>query len=177
MLKNCLSGLRMPNLVSDFPTNPNSTIKMKTNEFYKELIERSYRAVETRNLDELDELVQKDAIIHTRDMNIPGDKEGIEYLKEQGRVYKDAFPDIKFIIKEILIDGDKGMAYFTATGTNTGEINGMPPTNREVSVDLVEMFRFKEGKLSEYWSVFDNLSFLMQLGLITPEDLQRKVVH
>ncbi|HSJ68808.1 MAG TPA: ester cyclase [Anditalea sp.] len=150
---------------------------MKTNEFYKALIERSYRAVENRNLDELDELVQKDVIIHTRDMNIPGNKEGIDYLKEQGRFYMDAFPDMRFSIKDIFIEGDKGMAYYTVTGRNTGEINGMPPTNKEVSADVVEMFRFKEGKLSEYWSVFDNLSFMMQLGLITQEDLQKKVMH
>jgi steroid delta-isomerase-like uncharacterized protein len=150
---------------------------MKTNRYYQELIERSYRAFETRNELELDELVNEDAIIHTKDNNIPGNHEGREFFRAQLRFYKDAFPDLKINVKEIFVNGDKGIAYCSVTGKNTGELAGMPPTHREVAADVVDMFRFKNGKISEYWSVYDNLSFLMQLGLITPEDLERKVVH
>tara|TARA_R100000935_G_C2807046_1_gene153205 strand:- start:737 stop:904 length:168 start_codon:yes stop_codon:yes gene_type:complete len=53
----------------------------------------------------------------------------------------------------------------------------MPPTNKEATLDMCEMFRFKNGKISEHWQTKDNMSFMLQLGLLTEKDLQKKMEH
>lgn len=144
---------------------------------YEELIEKIYRSFEAKNVDEVELFVHPDVIIHTPDLNIPADIKGIEYFKAQLRLYTGAFPNLRIDIKDIFVKEDKGMAFIKVNGKNTGELNGMAPTNRSISVDLCEMFKFKDGKISEYWSVYDNLSFMMQLGLITEEELERKMLY
>jgi len=149
---------------------------METANFEK-LVEKSYRIFESGNVDELEKIYDKDIKEHTPDLNFPSDKKGIEYFKEQMRTYYKAFPTCTFDIKEIFVKGDKAISYVTVKGKNTGEFNGMPPTNKEVTLDMCEMFRFKNGKISEHWQIMDNLSFMLQLGLLTEQDLQKKMEH
>ena len=144
---------------------------------YEKMIERSYRIFESGNVDGYDEICAKDIKEHTPDLNIPSDKKGIEYFKEIMRIYYSAFPNVTFDIKEIFIKGDKAISYVTVKGKNTGEFNGMPPTNKEVTLDMCEMFRFKNGKISEHWQIMDNMSFMLQLGILTEQDLQKKMEH
>ena len=144
---------------------------------YEKMIERSYRIFESGNVDGYDEICAKDIKEHTPDLNIPSDKKGIEYFKEIMRIYYSAFPNVTFDIKEIFIKGDKAISYVTVKGKNTGEFNGMPPTNMEVTLDMCELFRFNICKISEHWQIMDNMSFMLQLGILTEQDLQKKMEH
>jgi len=147
---------------------------METANFEK-LVEKSYRIFESGNVDELEKIYDKDVKEHTPDLNFTSEKKGIEYFKEQMRTYYMAFPKCTFDIKEIFVKGDKAISYVTVKGKNTGEFNGMPPTNKEVTLDMCEMFRFKNGKISDHWQIMDNMSFMLQLGLLTEQDLQKKM--
>lgn len=149
---------------------------METTNF-ENLVERSYRIFETGNVDEFDKIYDKDVKEHTPDLNIPSHKKGVEYIKEQMGVYHRAFPNATFDVKEIFVKGDKAISYVTVKAKNTGEFNGKPPTNKEVKMDMCEMFRFKNGKISEHWQIMDNLSFKLQLGIVTEQDLQKKIEH
>jgi hypothetical protein len=149
---------------------------METSNF-ENLIEKSYSIFQSGNEDRLDEIFAKDVKEHTPDLNIPSDKKGIEYFKEQMRIYYRSFPDCTFDIKEIFVKGDKAISYVTIKGKNTGDYNGMPPTNKEIIMDMCEMFKFKNGKISEHWQIMDNMSFMLQLGLLTEQDLQKKMEH
>lgn len=142
---------------------------------YEKMVERSYRIFEKGNFDELDEIYDQDVKEHTPDLNIHSEKKGIEYAKEVMRKYYKAFPTCTFNIKEIFVKGDKAISYVTVKAKNTGEFNGMPPTHKEITLDMCEMFRFKDGKISEHWQIMDNLAFMFQLGLLTDEDIQRKM--
>lgn len=144
---------------------------------YEKFIEKSYRVFETGNVNELDQYYTTDAIEHTPDNSIQGVKTGLSYFEEQLRTYTTAFPNGKFEIKEIFVKGDKAIAYATFKGKNTGEFYGSPATNKEVTMDVCEMFKFKNGKISEHWGIWDNLSFMTQLGLISEEELQSKMEH
>ncbi len=146
---------------------------MKTTD-YKTLIRDTYQVFKSGDVNELDKYFNRDVVNHTPDHNVPSEKKGIDYFKEQLSFYFSAFSNMSVDIKEIFVEGDKGFSYVTITGKHTGDLLGTPPTNREIKVDLCELFRFKNGKISEYWGVFDNLAFLMQLGVITEEDLHKK---
>jgi len=68
--------------------------------------------------------------------------------------------------EKCLISGDTLFAYYTFTGTNSGMMMGMPPTNKSVSVNGVDIVVFKDGKAVEHWEVSDNLGMMKQLGMM-----------
>lgn len=76
-----------------------------------------------------------------------------------------ALPDMRVTVNQILGEGDSVVVYWRASGTNTGEGMGFPPTGKRIVLPGMTIFRFKQGKISEEWSVFDMSSALQQAGL------------
>jgi steroid delta-isomerase-like uncharacterized protein len=80
--------------------------------------------------------------------------------------YRNALPDVNLQVRDAVAEGDRVIAYWTATGTNTGSFAGMSPSFRRISVDGVSIFRLVEGMIVQEWEVFDTLGFMQQLGAI-----------
>ena len=78
-----------------------------------------------------------------------------------------ALPDMRVKVNEVVAEGDLVSVFWTASGTNTGEGMGFPATGKRITVNGMTLFRFKSGKISEEWSVFDMLSAMRQAGLLT----------
>jgi predicted ester cyclase len=134
----------------------------------KVIIEKVYRIFSGGNLDELEKFINPNFAEFYKDPRIEGS--GLEYLKNLMRMNREAFPDIKFTINEILTDGDKSVVYSTLTGTNMGSFMGKPATNRSVNLDGIDICEIINGKLTQHWGVWDNLKLLQQLGIV-PEKL------
>jgi predicted ester cyclase len=82
-------------------------------------------------------------------------------------MYFAAFPDLHFDTEDVIEQGDKLVARFRATGTQTGEFMGMPATGKSVDVDGIDILRFGDNGLAhEHWGVFDALGMMQQLGLV-----------
>jgi predicted ester cyclase len=44
---------------------------------------------------------------------------------------------------------------------------GIPPTGKDVNVQLIDIMRFNEGGLvAEHWGVVDMLAMMQQLGVV-----------
>ena len=102
-----------------------------------------------------------DFVAHAGDHNATLD-EDIAAAREERR----ALPDMHVKVNEIVADRDLVVVYWTASGTNTHEAMGFPATGRKISIPGMTLFRFKAGKISEEWSVFDMLSAMQQAGLL-----------
>ena len=50
--------------------------------------------------------------------------------------------------------------------TDIGEIMDRPSMGRTVVIDVIEICRFKAGKMVEHWRVPDQLGMLHKLGLV-----------
>ena len=74
--------------------------------------------------------------------------------------------DGHWAIEELLSARDRVVVQWTGTGTHIGEINGIRPTNRPISVDAISIHRLENGKIAETWEVWDTLGFLQQLGVV-----------
>jgi len=81
------------------------------------------------------------------------------------REERKALPDMRVAVNQILGEGDSVVVYWRASGTNTGEGMGFPATGKRIVVPGMTIFRFKQGKISEEWSVFDMSSAMQQAGL------------
>jgi predicted ester cyclase len=77
-----------------------------------------------------------------------------------------AFPDGRPRIEDITAEGDKVWARVVSHATNTGPFMGKPATGKRVSVEIIDICRFADGKLVEHWGLTDRLSLMQQLGVI-----------
>lgn len=83
------------------------------------------------------------------------------------RGWKLAFPDLNMTVVQEIAEGDLVTVLWTATGTNTGEGNGLPATGRKMEVRGITIWRIVNGKIAEEWSAFDQLKVMKDLGLIS----------
>ena len=90
-------------------------------------------------------------------------------MRQTARFIISQFPDVTITIDSLIADGDDVAARVTARGTNHGPIGGhIPPTGRAFVAAQVHWFRVKEGKLAEHWAVRDDLTAMLQLGVLKP---------
>ena len=85
-----------------------------------------------------------------------------------------AVPDLKIAIDDEIAEGDRVVQHQTCSGTQTGELMGMPATGKHFVFPEVFIFRVSGGKIAEMWGVGDTMSMMQQLGLIPqPEQVAR----
>ncbi|MFM9107242.1 MAG: ester cyclase [Chloroflexota bacterium] len=92
------------------------------------------------------------------------DTVGRDAIVERVGKWRAAMPDIAFTHAEVLVDGDLAAARWTGTGTDTGGVNGTPPTGKAVTMEGINLFRVQCGQVTEIWSEMDAAGFLEQLG-------------
>jgi predicted ester cyclase len=52
------------------------------------------------------------------------------------------------------------------TGTHRGDLFGLAPTGRRVTVDQINIEHIDNGRIAEHWRVTDELKLMRQLGLV-----------
>jgi steroid delta-isomerase-like uncharacterized protein len=133
-------------------------------EFAKELSERLTKEVWNRgNLAAIDELIAPDYVGFDP---VDGEFHGPEGFRKLVQQYRSAFPDTRMTIDLQVAEGDWVATFWTATGTQRGELFGMAPTGREMRVSGVQFSRVENGKFVEGRGLFDALSLMQQLGAI-----------
>ena len=126
----------------------------------RRLIEKVYNE---GNLDVVDELMAPDVFDHAA---VPEHQHGIDGFKHVIEWVRDISPDVHYKIDDIIAEGDKAGVRMTQSGTDTGTVRGIPPTDKRFSVDYVHWFRLADGKVAELWAVRDDLTRLQQPGLV-----------
>jgi len=96
----------------------------------------------------------------------PGIPEGFEGRRMFYSAFLAAFPDLHVHIEDTLAEGDKLVMRWSAHGTHTGELMGIPPTGKQVSVGGTAIDRFENGQSVEHWEIFDQVGLMQQLGVI-----------
>jgi steroid delta-isomerase-like uncharacterized protein len=77
-----------------------------------------------------------------------------------------AFPDLHHNIKDIVAEGDKVAVRLIVTGTHKGEFQGIPPSDRKLSLDEMAFLTVIDGRITEGWITSDTMSFMQQVGAI-----------
>ena len=90
----------------------------------------------------------------------------LEHYKEFLRARRAAFPDRRFLVEDMIAEGDKVSARFTMHGTHKGELRGIAPTGTEVTMTGIDMIRLADGKMVEDQVEVDQLGMMQQLGVI-----------
>ena len=120
-----------------------------------------------RNLAVLDELNTPNMVDHARSDPRP-DLSDLEAAKESVAMLHRGFPDIKWSLDDMIAEGDRVVARWTAHGTHEGEFMGIPPTGKQVTFSGIEIVRIEDGKGVEHWEQFGVMSLMQQLGALPP---------
>ena len=95
-----------------------------------------------------------------------GVTQGREQITQVFRTYFAAFPNLQMHEDEVLVDGHRAAVMATFSGTDSGGFMGMPPTGRTVTIPLVFLYEFKDGKIVRDRRVYDFTGTLIQVGTL-----------
>lgn len=118
----------------------------------------------------VDELVSEEFTNHNP--IVPDAPPGPAGFKQNVAAIRTAFPDITFTTEDMIAEGDKVVIRAIGKGTHEGELLGIEPTGREVTIDIIVIFRLDDGQLVERWAQTDTMGMLRQLGAL-PEPVER----
>lgn len=97
---------------------------------------------------------------------MPGQQQGREGLKDVICVMRAAFPDLHWVVDEVVAEGDKVVSRFTWTGTHRATFLGIPSTDKKVTVKGVVIDRLVDGKMADSRILMDTLGMMQQLGVV-----------
>jgi predicted ester cyclase len=107
------------------------------------------------------DIVAPDEVHH---WGIGGDTHGFDEFLQRWDLFNKAFPDLEFTVDEIAAQDDLVATLWTATGTQSGEWQGIAPTNRKASWTGINIFRIACGRIVESWGEADHVGLRQQLG-------------
>ncbi|MDD1679177.1 MAG: ester cyclase [Methanomicrobiales archaeon] len=115
------------------------------------------------------DLAAADALLHPEfslHTPLPTPGPGIEAMNNVITTCRAAFHGLNVTIDDLMADGDKVTARFTARGTHNGEFMGLPPSGKAITMTGIEIFRTKEGKIAELWGEANFMGLMQQLGIL-----------
>jgi steroid delta-isomerase-like uncharacterized protein len=131
----------------------------------KALAKRFYDSWTSGDLDAFDGLIAPNYQDHDT-QNPNAGTPGAAGVKLTAAMYREAFPDTHFEIEAQISEGDYVVTRWTATGTQEGELMGMPATGKHVTVTGITIDRFEDGKIVEAWRSMDMLNVLRGIGAL-----------
>jgi steroid delta-isomerase-like uncharacterized protein len=127
----------------------------------KNLAQSLVKLFNSREMSGLPEYFSPEFIGHRAD----GDATYKDFEKGAKELVK-AFPDMKYDLDDLIVEGDKFMARTTMTGTHKGNFLGIPATGKKVKFWWITIRRVADGKCVEGWDLFDSLTLMQQLGVM-----------
>jgi steroid delta-isomerase-like uncharacterized protein len=116
------------------------------------------------DLSAADELLAQDFALHVPLPSAPG----IQGMNDVITACRAAFEHLNVTVEDMVAEGDKVAARFTARGTHKGVFMGLPPTGKSITMTGIEIFRIENGKIAELWGEANLLGLMQQLGILPP---------
>jgi predicted ester cyclase len=87
-----------------------------------------------------------------------------------------AFPDWCASIEHIVAENNLVVVFLRGSGTHKGEFNGIPPTNKLVSIRSAELYKIVNKRITGHWYVMDQLNLLKQIGALLSENVNKELM-
>jgi steroid delta-isomerase-like uncharacterized protein len=120
---------------------------------------RAVEAWNSGNVDSYMELYAGNIKLHAGTYDLP-DKRAVEGMYKG---FHAATSDLRLDVHETFGHGERLAVRYTVTGTHTGELMGIPPTGREISMTGITIMHFEDGRVVERWDSDDSAEVLSRL--------------
>ena len=135
-----------------------------TAEHNKDLVRRFVKATQSdHNLAAVDEYLSPDFVDHSVPPGLPPTREGV---KLQFGMFLAALPDLTAIVHDQVADGEKVVTRKTLRGTHQGNLLGIPPSGKTVDIEVIDILRVRDGRITDHWNLVDQLGLMRQLGAL-----------
>lgn len=89
-----------------------------------------------------------------------------EKLIEHIKFFEKAFPTYRAVLEEIWAEDDRVFVRTSIQGTHQGEMEGIPPTLREIKTPFAICYKIDRDKIVDHWMIADQMELMEQLGLL-----------
>ncbi len=113
------------------------------------------------NLDEAMGLLAPDFILHVPLPAAPG----VQGICDVIVACRAAFEHLNVTVEDLVAEGDRVAARFTARGIHKGAFMGLAPTGKPITMTGIEIFRIEDGRIAELWGEANLLGLMQQLGI------------
>lgn len=139
-------------------------METKTLEANKKIARQSFEAFSNNDYT----LFEKIADTKKLKTHFPGYEKPLDYAAtvKLNKEYNAAFPDAKATIEFQIAEGDYVATRVTYHGTNKGEFQGIPASNKKIKTTAMALQHIVNGKIVEEWDEFDALGMMQQMGAI-----------
>ena len=83
-----------------------------------------------------------------------------------GQMFATAFPDGRIDLREIHTAGDTAIVEFTGSGTHSGDLMGIAPTGRRISIPVITVLTVRGGRIVSEREYMDMAHMMRQLGVM-----------
>ena len=81
------------------------------------------------------------------------------------QMFANAFPDGRIDVQSIHAAGNVAIVEFTGRGTHKGDLMGIAPTGRQISIPVCNVVEVRDGKIYAEREYFDMMHMMQQLGV------------
>jgi predicted ester cyclase len=107
--------------------------------------------IEQGNVDSFNALMDVNFVNRSAPAGMDNGPQGMLWFLNQ--ILRPAIPDLKVVIHQQVAEGDMVTTRKTISGKQTGQLLGAPATGREISIEVIDMVRVKDGKYFEHWGI------------------------
>jgi steroid delta-isomerase-like uncharacterized protein len=135
--------------------------RMANEEMAKQFVDEVFNK---GNMAFIDEHTAADFVEHTPS---PGQEQGVESFKKFVAAWREAMPDLKFTVNEVVSEGDLVAIHVSQSGTlKSAAIFGPGTEGKHIDVSGIDLVRIKDGKMTEHWGYYEEAKMFQQLGLM-----------
>ena len=129
----------------------------------RELVHRFVASVwNGEDLDAIEELATPDLVVHGIGAGVDRTRE--EFLGFHAGLL-DAVPDLEHVVEDVLVEGDRAVAYVTVRGTPERRYGALAPTGESFDSVAFQRYRIADGRIAEVWVLPNAMGMLRQLGI------------
>ena len=116
----------------------------------------------SHNPDALADYFAPDARVHSMTPGVVAGT-GLDYLKGRAQSLLNAFPDVHFVIEDVVQQDDRLAARVTLEGTQRSDFAGIRATGKRMKVYDFAIYRLVDRKIADVWSLIDMQAMRDQL--------------
>ena len=129
----------------------------------RDLVHRFVREVwNGEDLDALAELAPPDLVVHALGAGV--DRAGEAFLEFHAGLLG-AVPDLEHTVEDVVVEGDRAVAYVTVRGTPERQYGALSPTGESFDSVAFQRYRIEDGRIAEVWVLPNAMGMLRQLGV------------